>query len=441
MTTSARQTRAAATRQRILAAARELFVAQGYRSTSLRDIAAAASVSHPGLLGHFASKDDLLAEVVAEFEQENADAFAETAAAAEPGALIFAELAARNARTPGYLELFAALTGEASAPAHPAHERMRERYAQMHELSVDALQESVIHGVIAPDRDLDGESIRHTAAWDGLQLLSQYLPDRVDVVTMLEERESLWAMPFGWRDPEEVGACSDQPAPLPTAFPTLWADAAADAGYAVGRKRRAQILADAMHLFSRSGYGDTSLRDIAEAVGVSKSTLLHHYGSKEMLLSAVLSERDRAIQATLDTAGLSTAAEALRAIPEGARHSAVDEPGLIEVYAVLSCEAVPEAHPAHDYFARRFTEGIDYFAELFRRAQVEGALPAHRDPEHEAVWLIALWDGLQYQWLYDRDAVDTGDQLRAHLADVLPGAEPRAGGDQFAATTASTPSP
>ena len=48
-----------------------------------------------------------------------------------------------------------------------------------------------------------------------------------------------------------------------------------------------------MRLFSRDGYGDTSLRDIAEAVGVSKSTLLHHYASKELLLSAVLAERDR----------------------------------------------------------------------------------------------------------------------------------------------------
>lgn len=88
--------------------------------------------------------------------------------------------------------------------------------------------------------------------------------------------------------------------------------------------------------------------------------------------------------------------------------------------AVLSCEAVPAAHPAHDYFTQRFGRSIDYFSELFRVAQLDGDLPEHRDPEHEALWLTSLWDGLQYQWLYDRDAVDVAAQLRAHLDDVLP---------------------
>lgn len=420
MTRSTRLDRAAATRERIVTAARELFVAQGYRSTSLRDIAAAASVSHPGLLGHFASKDDLLAEVVARFEEDNADALADLQAAAEPGSLIFTELAARNARTPGYLQLFAALTGEASAPNHPAHQRMRERYATMRTLSAEMLQDAVDHGVISPDRDLDGETIRFMAGWDGLQLLSQYLPARVDVGGMLEEREALWAMPPGWRSPEEDEENAERvPAaslPAPLFAPPL----GGEDGYAVGRRRRAQILADAMRLFSRSGYGDTSLRDIADAVGVSKSALLHHYPSKEALLSAVLAERDSAIRERSAVTGLSSAADMLRSLDQGARASAREEPGLIEVYAVLSCEAVPNGHPAHDYFAERFSRGIDYFADLFRLAQRDGDLPEHRDPDHEAVWLLALWDGLQYQWLYDRVAVDVGSHLRAHLDDVLP---------------------
>ncbi|KQQ66633.1 TetR/AcrR family transcriptional regulator [Microbacterium sp. Leaf320] len=419
--TGSRQARAAETRRRIVDAARELFVSNGYRSTSLRDIAAAASVSHPGLLGHFASKDDLLAEVVAGFEDDNEKAFDLIAAASEPGGLIFADVARRNARTPGYLELFAALTGEASAPEHPAHERMRKRYARLRALSSDVLEDAALHGTIESDRDVSDETTRHIAGWDGLQLISQYLPDRVDVVQMLEERESLWALPVGWRDADQPSPAADAAGPLPALDATAVEGAPEiDPGYAVGRRRRAQILADAMRLFSRTGYGDTSLRDIAAAVGVSKSTLLHHYASKELLLSAVLSERDRSIQERTAAHRAERAADVLRAIHDGARVNALDEPGLIEVYAVLSCEAVPAAHPAHDYFTERFRRVIDHFAELFRLAQVDGDLPDHRDPEHEAVWLLALWDGLQYQWLYDRDAVDVAAHLRAHLEDVLP---------------------
>lgn len=88
--------------------------------------------------------------------------------------------------------------------------------------------------------------------------------------------------------------------------------------------------------------------------------------------------------------------------------------------AVLSCEAVPADHPAHEYFAERFRDGLDHFAALFRTAQEDGELPAQRDPEFEALWLTALWDGLQYQWLYDRSVVDVAAQLSAHLDDVLP---------------------
>lgn len=423
MTTTApigsRHARAAATRERILAAAHDLFISRGYRSTSLRDIAAAASVSHPGLLGHFGSKDDLLAEVVGALEADNETVFAEIAAASEPGDLVFTRLAERNAHTEGYLELFAALTGEASSPGHPAHERMRERYARLRELSVDVLEDAKHLGVVAADRDVDGEIVRHTAGWDGLQLLSQYLPDRVDVVEELEERENLWALPVGWRDPDDApGSGTGTSRTLPELRTGTLANA--DPGYAVGRRRRAQIVADAMRLFSRDGYGDTSLQDIATAVGVSKSTLLHHYPSKELLLSAVLAERDKAISATTELSEVVSAGALLRGIPDGARVNARNEPGLIEVYAVLSCEAVPATHPAHDYFASRFTNALDHFTELFRMAQEDGDLPAHRDPAHEATWLIAMWDGLQYQWLYDRSAVDIAEQLRAHLADVLP---------------------
>ena len=419
--TGSRHARAAETRQRIVDAARELFVSDGYRSTSLRDIAAAASVSHPGLLGHFASKDDLLAEVVAGFEGDNERAFDLIAAASDSGELIFADVARRNARTPGYLELFAALTGEASAPDHPAHERMRKRYARLRALSSDVLEDAALHGTIESDRHVSDETTRHIAGWDGLQLISQYLPDRVDVVQMLEEREALWALPVGWRDPDQPAPAADAAGPLPALDGTAVDGAPeTDPGYAVGRRRRAQILADAMRLFSLAGYGDTSLRDIAEAVGVSKSTLLHHYASKELLLSAVLSERDRSIQERTNAHRAERAADVLRAIHDGARVNALDEPGLIEVYAVLSCEAVPSGHPAHDYFTERFRRVIDHFAELFRLAQVDGDLPDHRDPEHEAVWLLALWDGLQYQWLYDREAVDVAAHLRAHLEDVLP---------------------
>lgn len=53
------------TRQEILAAATRLFSAYGYRGTSLADIAHAIGYSKASVLYHFASKEALLAELVA----------------------------------------------------------------------------------------------------------------------------------------------------------------------------------------------------------------------------------------------------------------------------------------------------------------------------------------------------------------------------------------
>ncbi len=54
---------------------------------------------------------------------------------------------------------------------------------------------------------------------------------------------------------------------------------------------------------ARGGIGDRSLRDIAAAVGTSHRMLIHHFGSREGLLAAVVSsveEDQRRFLATLD---------------------------------------------------------------------------------------------------------------------------------------------
>ncbi|MEO6412991.1 MAG: helix-turn-helix domain-containing protein, partial [Pedococcus sp.] len=51
------------TRERIVAAAAELFAERGFHATPMTGIAEASGLSQTGLLHHFASKEDLLAAV------------------------------------------------------------------------------------------------------------------------------------------------------------------------------------------------------------------------------------------------------------------------------------------------------------------------------------------------------------------------------------------
>jgi AcrR family transcriptional regulator len=59
-----RTAKAAATRQRLLDAAGDLFIEHGYHGVSMQDIAAAAGLTKGALYGHFRSKGQLLVEVI-----------------------------------------------------------------------------------------------------------------------------------------------------------------------------------------------------------------------------------------------------------------------------------------------------------------------------------------------------------------------------------------
>ncbi|MGN8050864.1 TetR/AcrR family transcriptional regulator [Curtobacterium sp. 22159] len=58
-----------------------------------------------------------------------------------------------------------------------------------------------------------------------------------------------------------------------------------------GTDTRARARAAALELFTRQGYEATSLRQIAEVVGINKASLYHHFTSKEAILQSLFEER------------------------------------------------------------------------------------------------------------------------------------------------------
>jgi AcrR family transcriptional regulator len=55
-----------------------------------------------------------------------------------------------------------------------------------------------------------------------------------------------------------------------------------------GGSRREQILSCALELFRKQGYDRTSLREISERLGISKSGLYHHFGAKDDLVMSLV---------------------------------------------------------------------------------------------------------------------------------------------------------
>jgi AcrR family transcriptional regulator len=64
---------------------------------------------------------------------------------------------------------------------------------------------------------------------------------------------------------------------------------------------RAQLLQKSLPYFLQHGVANLSLRPMADALGTSARMLLHHFGSKERLIGAVMTEVRAALQASFAT--------------------------------------------------------------------------------------------------------------------------------------------
>ena len=105
------------------------------------------------------------------------------------------------------------------------------------------------------------------------------------------------------------------------------------------------ILDRAAALFARRGYAKTSVQDVAAAVGLSKTGLLHHYPSKDALHEAVLGQAATLGRRVLDQLGDLPPGPArdLRAL-EVLVDVALAHPGLVALMLapVTDLDAAPE---------------------------------------------------------------------------------------------------
>ncbi|MCT6918093.1 MAG: TetR/AcrR family transcriptional regulator [Bifidobacteriales bacterium] len=133
--------------------------------------------------------------------------------------------------------------------------------------------------------------------------------------------------------------------------------------------RRAEITQAAAHLISRHGYNGISLKDVADMVDMSQPGVLHYVGSKEGLLSLLITD-------IYDVYG--TPEEFLQTGLPGSdpnhphlpayfdylvAHNA-SQPELTQLYTVLETEAISTNHPLHDYFLHRPEEAWKHYSKF-----------------------------------------------------------------------------
>lgn len=168
--------------------------------------------------------------------------------------------------------------------------------------------------------------------------------------------------------------------------------------YAKTAQRKQEIIDAATNVFAGRGYHGGSLRDISRELGISLTSVVHHFPTKDDLLIAVLENADHTgadwLPARIQEVGVREALSELVV----ANYS---RPELLRLFTVLSAEASAPDHPAHEWFVSRYERVTVDIARSIADDQDLGRLSCSIDPTDAAKVIIAAWDGFQLQWLLD----------------------------------------
>ncbi len=170
--------------------------------------------------------------------------------------------------------------------------------------------------------------------------------------------------------------------------------------YAKGVARRQEILDRAIEVFADKGAEGTSLRAIAEKIGVSHAALLHYFGSREELLVEVLREGERR-HSTYGRDDARVKDQVVGGMVRAAERN-VTIPGFVSLYtSLLAGSLEPDKQYSREFFSARFARLRERLAELISIGQEEGSIRRGVEPEAMAALVIAASDGLQTQWLLE----------------------------------------
>lgn len=170
--------------------------------------------------------------------------------------------------------------------------------------------------------------------------------------------------------------------------------------YAKGVARRQEIIDRALVVFHELGSDRTSLRSIADALGVTHAALKHYFGSREQLFLEVLRQADERSRDALEERAEHSAADFTAAISE----MILREPGLMALYNAMIARGLERDNTeSKEFFAERFDRIRRDLVLLLKAGRAAGVVRDDIDLQATAALIVAASDGLSTQWLLDHD--------------------------------------
>ncbi|MFC7531488.1 TetR/AcrR family transcriptional regulator [Actinoplanes sp. GCM10030250] len=184
--------------------------------------------------------------------------------------------------------------------------------------------------------------------------------------------------------------------------------------------RRAEIVTAAARLFATNGFHATSMADIISAADLSAGAVYRYFRSKEELIAAVaetaLTTADDIFTNLLANGATPSPAQAVTMLTEGINARVALDPASNADLTRIGVQVWAEALRNPELATRANTVYLrlrGHFAEIARRWQGAGNLPADADPDQVGAAMLSLVQGFMLQRL-----LINGTGIDGYLAGV-----------------------
>ena len=169
-------------RTEIIAVATDLFARQGYNGTSMREIALAAGLTHPGLTHHFPSKPELLAAVLQHQDEVSVGRWSGSQRAPKDA---LRNRVKENLDNGGLVQFMLNLATEAAAADHPAREYFQRHYQAEQQLLISVVERGQELGEFRTDMTAGEIALVLGSFWNGLELRWLVVP-KVEMLAVFD---------------------------------------------------------------------------------------------------------------------------------------------------------------------------------------------------------------------------------------------------------------
>lgn len=159
-----------------------------------------------------------------------------------------------------------------------------------------------------------------------------------------------------------------------------------------------KALKQAMHAFWENGFDGTSLQDLLDSTGLSKSSLYQAFGGKQELFLRCLDECAKGLKDDLQK-GLAASESAVQFLEETFKSAAAEARRTKKPKGCLIMNTVSEFSQGDPEIARHVAMGVDGFKEVFvaalERAKREGSIAKKSDTDQLGNYLLSSMSGIR----------------------------------------------